>query len=179
MLFMEKTVLAVVDVQEQPIAVIPQVVPLVASIQRVITGVRALEIPVVWTEQTSAVLGATIPDVAGLLAGLQPCAKSTFSACGCPNFMKLLRRTNRRQVLLCGIETHVAVYQSAQDLVDRGFDVYVVSDAIAARLPENHEIGLELMRDGGVKITSTEMALFELLRVAEGPAFKAILRVVK
>jgi nicotinamidase-related amidase len=93
--------------------------------------------------------------------------------------MGALKATRRKQVLLAGIESHVCVYQTCRDLLDLGYEVQVVADAISSRAPENRQIGLERMKEAGATVTSTEMALFELLRVAEGPKFKEITKIVK
>jgi len=93
--------------------------------------------------------------------------------------MRELRALNRKQILITGIETHICVYQTAMDLINLGYEVEVVADAVSSRTVENKEIGLEKVRDGGGKLTSTETALFELLKVAEGEKFKEILQIMK
>ena len=90
-----------------------------------------------------------------------------------------LRESGRRQVLIAGIETHVCVYQTTRDLLDRGFHVEVVADAVSSRTVENKEIGLTRIRDEGAAVTSVEMALFELLKTAEAEHFKEIAQLVK
>jgi nicotinamidase-related amidase len=103
----------------------------------------------------------------------------TFSCCGDERIMTALAELDRRQVLVCGLEAHVCVYQTAVDLVRNGYEVQVVADAVSSRTEANRRIGLGRARDGGAGITSVETCLFELLNVAEGPAFKQILRIVK
>jgi nicotinamidase-related amidase len=93
--------------------------------------------------------------------------------------METLKGIQRKQVLLAGIESHICVYQSCLDLLNLGYEVQVVADAVSSRTAENRQIGLERMKEAGATLTSTEMALFELLRVAEGPKFKEITRIVK
>ncbi|MEI6810422.1 MAG: isochorismatase family protein, partial [bacterium] len=90
-----------------------------------------------------------------------------------------IKKTKRKQVLLSGIETHVCVYQTAVDLLGSGYEVQVVADAVSSRTPENKRIGLERIRDAGGVVTSTEMALFEMLKEAKGDKFKEILKAVK
>ncbi len=85
----------------------------------------------------------------------------------------------RKQVLIVGIESHVCVYQTAADLLGAGYEVHIVADAVSSRTAENRELGLEKMKSEGAKLTGVEMALFELLMVAEGAKFKGILKVVK
>ena len=120
-----------------------------------------------------------IPEVAGLLSDLRPIPKLCFSAWGSAAFRQQLQATGRRQVLLAGIEAHVCVYQTALDLREASYEVWVVCDATASRTAANHRLGLERMREAGTHWTGVEMALFEMLRTAESPAFKEIARLVK
>jgi len=138
-----------------------------------------LGIPILWTEQNPEGLGPTIPEVANLLSGIKSVSKLSFSCCGNERFMEALRALNRNQVLLAGIEAHVCIYQTAVDLVNLGYEVQVVVDAVSSRTKENKLIGLERIREVGVSLTSTESVLFELLKVAKGSKFREILKVVK
>jgi nicotinamidase-related amidase len=106
-------------------------------------------------------------------------AKNSFSCCGDPVIMQKLRSFNRQQVLLVGMETHVCVYQTAVDLLNLKYEVQIVADAVSSRTLENKLIGLEKLKPLGAQTTSVEMALFELLRVAEGKKFKEIVQIVK
>lgn len=103
----------------------------------------------------------------------------SFSCCGEPRVLEALAALGRRQVLLAGIEAHVCVYQTAADLVEAGYEVEIVADAASSRTAANREIGLQKARDAGAIITCVETALFELLRSADAPQFKAILKLVK
>lgn len=144
-----------------------------------IQGLQALEIPIIWTEQVPEKLGSTIPQIAELLEGLTPMPKSSFSCCGDQAIMETIQDTGRDTILLCGIETHVCVYQTCMDLLDSGYAVEVIADAVSSRSPINRQIALEEMRDIGAAITSTETVLFELLRVAGGDVFRKISKLVK
>jgi nicotinamidase-related amidase len=84
-----------------------------------------------------------------------------------------------RQILVTGIEAHVCVYQTTLDLVERGYEVQLVTDAVTSRTAENRQLGIERIRQAGASLTSTEMALFELLRVAAGERFREISKIVK
>jgi nicotinamidase-related amidase len=142
--------------------------------------VQVLQLPIIWNEQIPEKLGPTVPELAELLAeSTQPIPKASFSCCGNPPFMDALKAVNRRQVLLAGIESHVCVYQTGLDLLNLGYEVQVVADAVSSRTPENRQLGLEHLKQAGAAVTSTEMALFELLRVAEGSKFKEIAKIVK
>ncbi|MCX6379780.1 MAG: isochorismatase family protein, partial [Armatimonadetes bacterium] len=94
-------------------------------------------------------------------------------------FNSELQRSGRKQVLLCGVETHICVNQSAHDLTAAGYQVHVVADAVSSRTELNWRLGLDKMRQGGVLLSSTELALYELMQMAGTPEFKAMLPVVK
>ncbi len=179
MLRIEDTLLAVVDVQEKLAGVMHEKQRLVDSLQRLARGARALGLPVLWLEQNPQRLGRTVPEVAAALDGLTPMAKMCFGCCDNPEFCAALEATGRRQVLLAGIEAHICVYQTTIGLLERGYEVHVVSDAVSSRTPENRALALARVREIGGVVTGVEMALYELLRVAEGERFKAILRIIK
>jgi nicotinamidase-related amidase len=144
-----------------------------------IKGARILRIPVLVTEQYKKGLGATTPAVAAEIADLPLMEKIVFSACGAGGFEKALKKKKVSDVILCGIEAHVCVSQTCLDLLDKGFRVFVVVDAMSSRTTENHFIAVERMRDGGGIVVSTEMVLFELLEKAGTAEFKQILALVK
>ncbi len=171
--------LVVVDVQDKLAAVMHERERLFDGLQRLARGARALDLPVLWLEQNPQRLGATVAPVAAALEGLAPIAKMCFSCCDSGEFMARLEASGRRQVLLAGIEAHICVYQTAMDLSARGYEVHVVSDAVSSRTAENRDLALARIRDLGIAVTGVEMALYELVRVAEGERFKAILRIVK
>jgi nicotinamidase-related amidase len=179
MLEIGRSVLLVIDVQGRLAEAVSESEALTAAIGRAVRGARALGIPILCTEQIPAKLGATRPEIAGLLEGVERIPKSAFSCCGEPAFERALEASGRSQVLVCGIEAHVCVYQTAMDLRAAGYEVEVLADAVSSRCPENRRIALDRMARAGVGVTSVEMALFELQRVAEGPAFKALLGIVK
>jgi len=179
MLAQENTVLILVDVQGKLANVMHQKEALFENLRKLIQGVQALDIPIVWAEQNPKGLGPTIPEVRELLPDNEPISKMSFSCCGERRFMRSLRALNRRQVLVAGIEAHVCVYQTVAGLVGLGYEVEVVADAVSSRTAENKQIALQKARDIGAGITSTETALFELLRAAEGETFKKILKIVK
>lgn len=178
MLALDNTVLVIVDLQVKLLAVIHERDRLIDNACRLVRGMLALEAPVVWTEQNPDGLGKTTSEIADLL-GVEAITKLSFSCCGEPAFTAAMEGLGRRQVLLAGIETHVCVYQTAADLLAAGYEVQVVGDACSSRTPENKQVGLARIAGAGAGVTSVETALFELLKVAEGPRFKEILRIVK
>jgi nicotinamidase-related amidase len=179
MLEIDDTVLLVIDVQEKLLPVIYEKDRLTANIVKLIRGMQVLEAPIIATEQYPKGLGKTVPEIAELIPGIEPLAKTSFSCYRDAGFKNMLDASSRKQVLICGIETHVCVYQTAMDLKAAGYEVQVAADAVSSRTAENRETGLNLMRQMGITVTGTETALFELLKIAEGEKFKAISRIVK
>ncbi len=179
MLKLDDTALVVIDVQDKLAQLMHNRTELFKNLRLMIQGAQVLGIPILVTEQYPKGLGPTVPEVSELLRGIQPITKNAFSCCGERAFMLALEPLGRRQILLTGIETHVCVHQTALDLLGAGYAVQVIADAVSSRTAENRHIGLAKMRDAGVVITSTETALFELIRVAEGPLFKQISKLVK
>lgn len=179
MLKKEDTVLVLVDIQGKLAHLMDEKESLFKNLQILVRGIRALALPVLWLEQNPAGLGPTIPEIADLLPDIRPISKISFSGCRNDRFRQALKALNRKQVLMAGIETHICVYQTAADLMDAGYTVQVVADAVSSRTAANREIGLQKMSAAGAAVTSVETALFELLRVAEGDSFKEIVRLVK
>ncbi len=173
------TVLLIVDVQEKLVRAIHDSEDLVLKARQLVQGARALEVPILCTEQNPKGLGPTVPEIAAAMPGVQPISKFSFGCGACEGFVHALQAAGRRNVLLAGIETHVCVYQTARELLEKGYHVEVVADACSSRTPQNRQIGLDKMRGAGAEITSVETVLFELMQVAEGPLFKEILKIVK
>jgi len=179
MLKVEDTILAVIDVQEKLTRVMHEKEKLIENLQKLVKGAQILGLPIILTEQNPKGLGLTVPEVVSLIPDIKPISKFSFSCCDVELFLKELKASKRKQVLLTGIETHVCVYQTALDLLSAGYEVQVVADCVSSRTLENKQIALQRMINEGARITSTEMALFELLRVAEGEKFKELLKIVK
>jgi len=179
MLTIDNTILVVIDVQGKLAEIMHNKENLFANLERIIKGVQVLNIPIIWTEQVPEKLGPTLPQFSELLIdSTKPITKSSFSCCGVASFTDALKSSGRQQILLAGIEAHVCVYQTTLDLLADGYEVQIITDAVSSRTPENRHIALTRMKDAGAILTSTEMALFELLLVAKGPQFKQISRIV-
>ena len=175
----ENTILVAVDFQERLFPVMHDKEKLLRQVVKLIRGVRVLEIPVILTEQYPRGLGPTLPEIAGLLPDVKPVAKTCFSCCDAPAFNAALEATGRKQVLICGIEAHICVYQTAVALRLVGYEVQVVADCVSSRDPENKMVSLFKMGAAGISPTTMETALFELLKVAGGDRFKQISDIVK
>jgi nicotinamidase-related amidase len=179
LLSVEDTVLMVIDMQGNLYESMQDKQFLLENVQKLIRGMQVFGIPVIVTEQIPEKLGPTIAPLAALLPGARGIPKADFSCCGDEEIMKALKAADRRQVLVCGIEAHVCVYQTTVDLLGFGYEVHLVADAVSSRTVMNRKIGLEKMRDEGAHLTSTEMVLFELIRTAEDPKFREIFKIVK
>lgn len=179
MLSSENAAMLVVDVQGKLARMMHEKEFFFENIQKMIKGAKILDIPIIWIEQYPKGLGVTIPEVADLLTNLKPVEKITFNACLNENFVQVISSINRKQVIIVGMETHICVYQSTIGLLDLGYDVHIISDAVSSRTIENKKIGLEMMKSAGAHLTGTETVLFELLQVAEGDKFKEVLQIVK
>jgi nicotinamidase-related amidase len=173
------TLLAVVDIQDKLSRAMHARDDLIANACKLIRGARALGLPIVCTEQNPKGLGATVPEVAECLKGVERVSKFSFSCCASNACMQALAQPARRSVLIAGIEAHICVYQTTVELIAAGFHVEVVADACSSRSAQNKHIGLDRCRCAGAGVTSVETVLFELLKVAEGPQFKELLAIVK
>ena len=172
-------VLVIIDIQGNLAQAMFDKENLFANTVKLIKGFQVLNLPMIITEQIPAKLGKTLPQIADEMEGFHPIAKDSFSCWDEHNFREKLEALSRRHVVLLGIETHVCVYQTALDLIDNGYNVYLVADAVSSRTPENRQIGIDAMKSAGAHITSTEMVLFELLRTAADPKAKELFKIVK
>ena len=179
LLSVEDAVLMVIDMQGNLYESMQDKQFLQENVRKLIRGMQVFGIPVIVTEQIPEKLGPTIDPVTSLLPDVRRIPKSDFSCCGDEKIMKALKSVKRRQVLLCGIEAHVCVYQTAVDLLEFGYEVHLVADAVSSRTAMNRQIGIDKMRDQGAHLASTEMVLFELIRSAEDPKFREIFTIVK
>lgn len=179
MLNRDEAVLVFVDVQGRLHEIMHDKETLDANLERVVRCAQLLEVPVIGTEQIPEKLGPTCEPFRALLAAVPMIPKSAFSCCGEPEFMNTLRANGRKQVILCGIEAHVCIYQTAMDLLAEEIEVIVAADAVSSRSVENRELALQAMRAAGAQVLPTETILFALLRDAVDPSFKQLLQLVK
>lgn len=173
------SILVIVDVQGRLAEVVDRADLVLPKILQMIKGCQALDIPIITTLQVPEKLGAMPPALAEVLGEVSPIPKISFSALRAPDFMLALHQLERKQVILMGIETHVCVLQTGLDLLDAGYEVYVLSDGTFSRTAENHDLALQRLHDAGAVISSVETVLFELLRTARHLAFRTISKLVK
>ena len=171
----DRAALVVIDVQQGFRKAVPGFDHLASAAGTLVEGAGALGVPIVVTEQYPKGLGHTVSAVADRLPeGTKPVEKVCFSGPEADGFSL----GERDQALVCGVETHVCVNQTALDLLADGVEVHVAADAVGSRFGENREIGLEKMKRAGAVVTSVETALFELLGRAGTDEFKEIQRLV-
>ncbi|MFN7946517.1 MAG: hydrolase [Blastocatellia bacterium] len=175
-----RAALAVIDMQEGFRPVMNDFAEIAGRIATLVAGAQALSVPVIVTEQYPKGLRRTAEEIlARLPDDFRPIEKMCFSSCGVQEFDTQLRERHIEQVMLCGIEAHICVSQTAHDLLQLGYQVHIISDAVTTRLPHNKAVALDKMARAGAIISSVEMALFELLRTAEAAEFKTIQKLVK
>jgi len=173
----DQCALIVVDIQEKLLPPIWEKERLVRNAQLLIRLAGILKMPALVTTQYMKGLGNTVPEIASLLPDTPSVDKLMFSCFGSDVFCSLLKRLpgHRTTVLLCGMETHICVMQTALGALREGYLVHVASDAVSSRAELNWRIGLERMRAAGAILSSTEMIIYELLRSSGAPAFKELL----
>ncbi len=177
----EQCALVVIDIQQKLLPPIFQKEQLVRNTQLLIRAAGILKIPALVSTQYAKGLGGTVPEVASLLAGTEPVDKTLFSCFGSDVFCSLLKRLpgQRTTLLLCGMESHICVTQTALGALREGYMVHVASDAVSSRTEWNWRIGLDRMRAAGAIISSTEMMIYELMRSSSSAAFKELLPYLK
>lgn len=179
MFTVDNSVMVLVDVQGKLAQIMHEKDALFASLKTMIQCMQAIGVPIIWMEQIPRNLGDTTPEIAQCVVDNSPIPKSSFSCCGEPAFMQALKASGRNQVILTGIETHICVFQTASDLIQRGCQVQVAKDCVSSRTLANKETGLERIVQVGGQVTCVEMAVFELLGKAEGDTFKKVIKLIK
>jgi nicotinamidase-related amidase len=170
----DQACLVVVDVQERFRTVQRNFAEMLGGVVRLVRTFRILSLPVLVTEQYPQGLGRTAPELLEALGAEDVFTKTCFSSCGSEEFSSRLESLARRQVLVCGIETHVCVSQTVHDLLQRGFFVQVAVDAVESRKALDRELALGKMERSGAILTTTESAAFELLEDARNPKFREV-----
>lgn len=177
----DQCALVVIDIQAKLLPAIFRKEELICNTQLLIRAARILKIPVLVTTQYAKGLGATVPEVSSLLNQTEALDKTLFSCFGSDAFCSVLKRLPgpRNTLLLCGMESHICVGQTALAGLREGYLVHVASDAVGSRTEWNWKIGLDRMRSAGAVISSTEMMIYELLRASSSSAFKELLPYLK
>jgi len=181
MLDSAKAVLVVIDVQERLCAAMDANVLalLTKNAGILLESAKELSIPVIYTEQYVKGLGPTLAELKERVPAAPCHEKLTFSCCGNEAFVKQIKDSGRTQIIVTGMETHVCVLQTVIDLLDAGFTVHVVKDAVMSRSNDNRQTAIEAMVLAGAVPTSTESVVFQLLKIAGTESFKKLSKLVK
>ena len=175
----EHSLLIVVDIQGKLAQLMHAKEALFRQVSKLIRAAASLEIPILVTEQAPSKIGRTIPEIATHLKEYHPIEKSSFSCCGSEEFTNKLAASGRRQVVICGIEAHVCIYQTVCGLLAGKYEVQVAGDAVASRSVDDKYYALDRMKILGAGLTSTEMIICEWLATSEHPKFKQVSNLIK
>ncbi len=175
MLSVKDSLVLMIDVQERLVSALDKDI-IVSKAQKIIEGAELLDVPILVTEQYRKGLGNT---VIPLNSSVQVVEKTCFNALLEDGILEKIKTYGKKQIVLFGIETHICVYQTACALIEAGFEVFAVKDACASRNKYEFKMGIEAMRDNGVKISCVEMILFEWLQSAKNPRFKEVQALIK
>lgn len=175
----ENTVALIVDIQEKLFPFIDENEKLANNVLKLLKGLKILEIPLIVSEQYKKGLGETIPILKEVLSNSPFFEKITFSCCDNSDIFNNILTANRKNILVCGIESHICVLQTVEDLLEKKYTPIVIADCVSSRNPYDKEIALKRMEKSGAIITTLESILFELTRVAGSEQFKSISKLVK
>lgn len=177
----DKAVLVVIDVQEKLCQAMDHKVlhRLTKHVGILLESAAELKVPVLITEQYVKGLGPTLPELKEKAVDAPTFEKMAFSCCGSSEFVEALRATGRTQVIITGMETHVCVLQTVIELIEAGFTVHLVRDAVMSRSKQNWQTAMDAMAAAGAVPTCTESVLFQLLKVAGTDEFKKLSKLVR
>ncbi|MCC6582933.1 MAG: hydrolase [Chitinophagales bacterium] len=173
---LEDCLLLVIDIQERLIPVIHQHEEVIHNANILLKGMEILGVPVIVTEQYPKGLGNTCKEII-LGDDAKVMEKITFSCLGNDHIKESVQ--TEKQIIICGVEAHICVLKTALDLLDEGYQVHLITDAVSSRKKENKQVAIERMKQSGVFISSTEMILFQLLDKAGTEEFKLISKLIK
>ncbi|MCK5023911.1 MAG: hydrolase [Candidatus Aenigmarchaeota archaeon] len=175
----EKSCLVVIDVQEKFRPVIHEFDEVVENISKLVKSFQILKVPVIVTEQNPEKLGKTVPEISEVIENNESINKMHFSCCGEKTFSDKIKASGAKDIILCGVETHVCVLKTALDLLKDDYNVYVVCDAVSSRKKFDTKIAIKRLRQSGVFLNTVESIIFQLMDSAGTDEFREIIRVVK
>lgn len=179
MLIKEKTGLIVVDIQGKLARLVHDSPTLISNCEKLIQGSQALGLPIICLEQNPDKLGATVDKLSSLLSDVGPIPKFTFDGCEEVAFIAAVKAQQVDTWLVCGIEAHICVYQTALGLLARGYKVQIVQDCVSSRTLANKQLAINKIMHHGIEVTGLEMCLYELVKDCRTPEFKQILSLIR
>lgn len=175
----DDTAFVMIDFQERLMPAINNNERLEAQTVKLAKGMKALGIPTVITQQYTKGIGETIPSIAEVLGDFQHVEKTSFSCMANEEFAAKIRELNKKNIVVCGIEAHICVQQTVLELMEEGYNVYIVADCIGSRSEEDKLWSITRMGEAGAVVTTYESVLYEILRTSKADGFKAVAAIVK
>ncbi|MEE9431067.1 MAG: isochorismatase family protein [Melioribacteraceae bacterium] len=172
------TALLIIDMQERLIKVMGNHKELLQNIEKIVKGLKVLQVPIFYTEQYPKGLGASIVEIRNELKN-DAIQKMSFSCFGADGLFENLKKQKITKIIVCGIEAHVCVQQTVLDLLSNGFQVNVLANIVSSRKKIDYQIALKRMEKHGAEITTYEAVLFELLNTCGTQEFKSISKIIK
>lgn len=174
----KEALLFIIDIQDKLVPVMKYKDQVINNNKILISAAEEMDFPLIATEQYPKGLGRTVPELLDLIDEKNIFSKNAFTAYT-GEVKEKFKSLGRNKIIITGMETHICVFQSARDLINDGYEVYICKDAVASRTKENYRNGLDLLQSMGAVITNTETVVYDLLKVSGTPEFKAILKVIK
>jgi len=175
----ENTALIIIDCQTKLMPAIAHTAELEETVVKLAKGAKTLGLPVIVTQQYTKGLGPTVDSLNEVLGDYEPVEKTTFSAYGTPEFVEKVKEVGKTNILMAGVESHICVQQTTLDLLEAGYNVYLIQDCVGSRKDNDKNVACQRMADAGAVVTTYEAALYEVLRGAKEEGFKAISAIVK
>lgn len=174
-----KTAIIIIDIQGKLAEIMHNSDQVFKNVEILIKGAKLLNIPIIWTEQLPDKLGQTSERLRLLLNDEEPIIKTEFSCVKNEDFSDLINREQYNHFLVCGIETHVCVYQTIKELLMLGHEVELIADAVSSRTKLNRDVGIDKIKSLGARLTNVEMLLFEKQEIAVGDTFRELIKIIK
>ncbi|MBU5311686.1 hydrolase [Tissierella carlieri] len=174
----DNTALLIIDIQEKLASIMKYKEQVIDNTKILITAAKEMNVPIIVTEQYPKGIGPTVAEIKEAVDNMEAFEKTNFSAY-IGKIKETLDATGRKKVIITGMETHICVFQTARDLIENGYEVFIARDAVCSRTKENFLNGLELMKDVGAVISNTEAIVFDLLKIAGTPEFKVLSKLIK
>ena len=175
----ENTGLLIIDVQEKLMEVMGRKEGIMQNIIKLLHLSELFKLPLILTEQYPRWLGPTLKEIQDLLPDYDPITKMHFNCCDVDAFNERLEGERLQNVIVTGVESHICVFQTCACLLQRGYAVHVPQDAVDSRTDDNWRVGLELLREAGAFITSTETVIYQIMGKAGTKEFKKMLKILK
>jgi nicotinamidase-related amidase len=175
----ENTGLLIIDVQEKLVPAISQKEKIIDNLKKLIHLSGLFNLPIILTEQNPEKIGPTLTEIKEALPANEPISKLHFNCCDVNVFNECIKSKRLENIIIVGVETHICIFQTAIALLEKGYHVQVPQDAVGSRTDENWRVGVDLMRDAGAIITSTETIIYQILKQAGTDEFREMLKVIK